>query len=38
MLFHVYGDMAVYQWLAMLGVRLGLILLNAAARGTKFGG
>ena len=38
MLFHVYGDMAVYQWLAMLGVLLGLILLNEFARRTKFGG
>ncbi len=38
MFFHVYGDMAIYQWLAMLGVLLGLILLNEFARRTKFGG
>lgn len=38
MLFHVYGDMAVYQWIAMAGVLLGLILLNEFARKTKFGG
>lgn len=38
MLFHVYGSNAVYQWLAMLGVLLGLILLNEFARRTKAGG
>ena len=38
MLFHVYGGNAVYQWIAMLGVLLGLILLNEAARRTKQGG
>lgn len=38
MLFHVYGSNAVYQWLAMLGVLLGLILLNEFARRTKVGG
>ena len=38
MLFHVYGDLAVWQWIAMLGVLLGLILLNEFARKTKFGG
>ena len=38
MLFHVYGDHAVYQWLAMLGVLAGLILLNEFARRTKAGG
>ena len=38
MLFHVYGDMAVWQWIAMFGVLAGLILLNEFARKTKFGG
>ena len=38
MLFHVYGDMAIYQWIAMIGVLVGLILLNEFARKTKFGG
>ena len=38
MLFHVYGGNALYQWIAMLGVLLGLILLNEAARRTKQGG
>ena len=38
MLFHVYGDMAVYQWVAMIAVLLGLILLNEFARRSKFGG
>ena len=38
MLFHVYGEMAVYQWVAMIGVLVGLILLNEFARKTKFGG
>ena len=38
MLFHVYGDMAVYQWIAMIAVLLGLILLNEFARRSKFGG
>ncbi|MGM9805015.1 MAG: DUF5692 family protein [Candidatus Aphodosoma sp.] len=38
MFFHVYGNMAVYQWTAMFGVLLGLILLNEFARKTKFGG
>ena len=38
MLFHVYGDAAIYQWIAMIGVLVGLILLNEFARKTKFGG
>lgn len=38
MLFHVYGGNALYQWIAMLGVLLGLILLNEVARRTKQGG
>ena len=38
MLFQVYGDMAIYQWLAMIAVLVGLILLNEFARKTKFGG
>src|SRR5574344_861273 len=38
MLFHVYGDMAIWQWIAMFGVLAGLILLNEFARKTKFGG
>ena len=38
MLFHVYGDMAVYQWIAMIAVLLGLILLNEFARRSNFGG
>ncbi|MDE6872264.1 MAG: hypothetical protein K2J62_09145 [Bacteroidales bacterium] len=38
MLFHVYGDMAVYQWIAMLAVLAGLILFNEFARKTRFGG
>ena len=38
MLFHVYGDMAVYQWVAMIAVLLGLILLNEFARRSIFGG
>ena len=38
MLFHVYGDNAIYQWLAMLAVLAGLILLNEFARRTKAGG
>lgn len=38
MLFHVYGSNALYQWIAMLGVLLGLILLNEVARRTKQGG
>ena len=38
MLFHVYGDNAIYQWLVMLAVLAGLILLNEFARRTKAGG
>ncbi|MDE6439466.1 MAG: hypothetical protein K2K51_00365, partial [Bacteroidales bacterium] len=38
MLFHVYGSMAVYQWIAMFAVLAGLILINEFARKTKFGG
>lgn len=38
MLFHVYGSDAVLQWAAMLGVLLGLVLLNELARRTKAGG
>ncbi|MDE5735569.1 MAG: hypothetical protein K2H65_00630, partial [Bacteroidales bacterium] len=38
MLFHVYGSMAVYQWIALFAVLAGLILINEFARKTKFGG
>ncbi len=38
MLFHVYGAHALAQWLALIGVLVGLILLNEFARKTKFGG
>lgn len=38
MFFHVYGQYGMYQWLALLGVLLGLILLNEFARRTKAGG
>ena len=38
MLFHVYGDDAVFQWIAMFAVLGGLILLNEFARRTKRGG
>ncbi|MCQ2116089.1 MAG: DUF5692 family protein [Bacteroidales bacterium] len=38
MLFHVYGEMAIYQWVAMFAVLGGLILLNEFARKTKLGG
>ena len=38
MLFHVYGDTAVYQWIALFAVLAGLILINEFARKTKFGG
>lgn len=38
MLFHLYGGNGVYQWIAMLAVLAGLILLNEFARRTKFGG
>lgn len=38
MLFQVYGSMALWQWLAMLAVLVGLILLNEFARKSKFGG
>ena len=38
MLFHVYGSNAIPQWIAMLGVLAGLILLNEFARRTKAGG
>lgn len=38
MLFHVYGENAVSQWVAMLGVLAALIILNEFARRTKLGG
>ncbi|MGB4984376.1 MAG: DUF5692 family protein [Erysipelotrichaceae bacterium] len=38
MFFHVYGNEALYQWGAMLGVLISLILLNEIARRTKNGG
>lgn len=38
MLFQVYGDGAIYQWLAMIAVLVGLILMNEVARRTKAGG
>ena len=38
MLFHVYGNTAVYQWIALFAVLAGLILINEFARKTKFGG
>ena len=38
MLFHVLGANAIYQWIAMFGVLLGLILLNEFSRRTKMGG
>lgn len=38
MLFHVYGANAASQWIAMLCVLAGLILLNEVARRTKIGG
>lgn len=38
MLFHVLGADAIYQWIAMFGVLLGLILLNEFSRRTKMGG
>lgn len=38
MFFHVYGANALSQWLMLLAVLLGLILLNEFARRTKIGG
>ena len=38
MLFHVYGEQAVSQWLAMILVLTALILLNEFSRRTKMGG
>lgn len=38
MLFQVYGDGAIYQWIAMIAVLAGLILMNEIARRTKAGG
>lgn len=38
MLFQVYGSNALSQWIAMIGVLIGLILLNEFARRTKAGG
>ena len=38
MLFQVYGNNALYQWIAMIGVLVGLILMNEFARRTKIGG
>lgn len=38
MLFHVYGENALPQWIAMLGVLAALILLNEVSRRTKAGG
>lgn len=38
MLFHVYGNEAILQWVAMFGVLIALIALNEVARRTKTGG
>ncbi|MDD6786106.1 MAG: DUF5692 family protein, partial [Eggerthellales bacterium] len=38
MLFDVYGDTAIYQWVGMLAVLVILILLNEVERRTKIGG
>ncbi|MCF0104746.1 MAG: hypothetical protein HUJ51_05125 [Eggerthellaceae bacterium] len=38
MLFQVYGEKAFFQWAAMLGIIVVLILLNEFARRTKVGG
>ena len=38
MLFQVYGENAFFQWAAMLGVLVALILFNEFARRTKAGG
>ncbi len=38
MLFHVYGNHALYQWIAMIAVLAALILLNEFSRRTKAGG
>lgn len=38
MLFHVYGENAVYQWIAMLAVLAALVLLNEFSRRSKLGG
>jgi hypothetical protein len=38
MLFQVYGDGALMQWVGVLAVLVGLILFNEFARRTKFGG
>ncbi len=38
MLFHVYGENALPQWITMLGVLAALILLNEVSRRTKAGG
>ena len=38
MLFDVYGENAVYQWIGWIIVLIGLILLNEVARRSKIGG
>lgn len=38
MLFHVYGDNAIYQWIGWFLVFFGLIILNEFARRSKVGG
>ena len=38
MLFQVYGENALYQWLGWAIVFIGLILINEVARRTKAGG
>ena len=38
MLFDVYGDTAVFQWVGWIIVFVGLILMNEFARRTKAGG
>ena len=38
MLFDVYGDTAVYQWIGWAMVLIALILLNEFARRSKAGG
>ena len=38
MLFQVYGENALYQWIGWAVVFVGLILINEIARSTKVGG
>ena len=38
MLFQVYGENALYQWLGWAMVFIGLILINEVARRSKIGG